>query len=184
MSDRRWIGARQLQEDALRLAARVLASGWQPQLLIGLWRGGAPVAIAMHEALVWHGLDCAHAPLATSLYTGIDARAPQLRIEGLEALAPRLAGSARVLLVDDVFDTGRTVAGVREAIAGVAPGADTRIATVWWKPARNTTALRPDWHLHETDAWLVFPHELQGLPIEEIRAARGVRFAQALLGED
>ena len=46
---------------------------------------------------------------------------------------------------------------------------EVRIATVYWKPARNRTALKPDFFVHETDAWLVFPHEINGLTVDEIR---------------
>lgn len=184
MSGKRWISAEELLTDALHLAQRIIKSGWHPELLVGLWRGGAPVAVAMHEALAWHGIDCAHAPLVTALYTGIDERASAVRIDGLECLAPRLSECSRLLLVDDVFDTGQTLAAVRQAIGQHAPSLDQRIAAVWWKPARNRTPLRPDWHLHETDEWLVFPHELDGMGIDEIRAARGVRFVNALTGED
>jgi hypothetical protein len=49
-----------------------------------------------------------------------------------------------------------------------------RIATVYYKPARNKSALRPDYFIRETDQWLVFPHELQGLTREEILANKPV----------
>ena len=183
MSAKRWIGAAELLEDSLRLAGAVLSSGWRPTVLAGLWRGGAGIAVAVHEALAWHGLPCAHLPLGTSLYTGIDTRADTLRIEGLEQLRPHLGAPCRLLLVDDVFDTGRTLAGVVEAVNRIAPAPpEIRIATPWWKPARNTTELRPDFHLHQTEDWLVFPHELQGIGIEELRAARGESFVRALCG--
>jgi hypothetical protein len=47
-----------------------------------------------------------------------------------------------------------------------------RIATPWYKPGNNQTNLRPDYYLHETDAWIVFPHELAGLTFEEIKAGK------------
>src|SRR3546814_18526377 len=46
---------------------------------------------------------------------------------------------------------------------------DIRIATVWFKPGRNVTDLRPDFFVHETDRWLIFPHEIAGFTPEEIR---------------
>ncbi|MBT6583947.1 MAG: hypoxanthine phosphoribosyltransferase, partial [Gammaproteobacteria bacterium] len=45
-----------------------------------------------------------------------------------------------------------------------------KIATPWYKPDRNTTDIVPDFFVHETDQWLVFPHELSGLSDEEIAA--------------
>ena len=37
------------------------------------------------------------------------------------------------------------------------------------KPANNNTTNKPDYYLHETNQWLVFPHELEGLSIDEIK---------------
>ncbi|MFM7784272.1 MAG: phosphoribosyltransferase, partial [Gammaproteobacteria bacterium] len=105
---KRWISADELLLDSFRLARLVIDSGYRPTLLIGLWRGGAAVAVAVHESLAWHGLACAHMPLLTRLYTGIDMRAGSVQIEGLGDLAPKLAQPARILVVDDVFDTGVT----------------------------------------------------------------------------
>jgi hypothetical protein len=45
-----------------------------------------------------------------------------------------------------------------------------RIATVYYKPSRNQTSLKPDYFVHETEEWLVFPHEICGLTEAEIRA--------------
>jgi len=49
---------------------------------------------------------------------------------------------------------------------------DIRIAVPWYKPSRNETDLVPDYYVHETAEWLVFPHELDALSPEELRAAR------------
>jgi hypoxanthine phosphoribosyltransferase len=183
-SAKRWISADELLLDSFRLARLVIDSGYRPTLLIGLWRGGAAVAVAVHESLAWHGLACAHMPLLTRLYTGIDARAGALQIEGLGDLASRLAEPARILVVDDVFDTGITMQGVLSAIRAL-PGAEREIrsATVWHKPGRNRTTLQPDYRLRTTEDWLVFPHELQGMAASEIAAGRGKAYLAALSGD-
>ncbi len=49
-----------------------------------------------------------------------------------------------------------------------------RIATVYYKPTRNRSTLLPDYYVRETDRWLVFPHEIQGLSREEILANKPV----------
>ena len=90
-TQKHWISAQDLLEDALRLATRVRESGFRPDVVIGLWRGGAAVAVAVHEALRFHGIDAAHMPVVTRLYSGIDRRAGELLIEGLERLQPILA---------------------------------------------------------------------------------------------
>ncbi len=49
---------------------------------------------------------------------------------------------------------------------------DIRVAVPWYKPSRNETELVPDYYLRETAEWLVFPHELDALTVDELRAAR------------
>lgn len=181
---KRWITAQELLEDSLRLAARVHDSGFRPEVVVGLWRGGAPVAVALHEALAYRGLPTAHLPIATRLYSGIDQRAGELVIEGLERLQRVSGARTRVLLVDDVWDTGITLHGVLAALRGLPDGPrEVRTACVWFKPGRNRSGLQPDYHLHESDDWLVFPHELEGLDLLELREHRGDRFVDALLGK-
>jgi hypothetical protein len=167
---KRWVGAQELYEDSLRLALAVLDSGFAPTLLLGLWRGGAPVAITVHETLEYFGVHAEHLPLRTALYTGIDERAPRIRIHGIEALAVAGFDCRRVLIVDDVFDTGITLEQTLEALRALPAthAAEMRIATVWWKPARNRTGITPHYWLHRTGQWLVFPHELCGLDATEI----------------
>ena len=45
---------------------------------------------------------------------------------------------------------------------------EIRIATPYFKPSKNKTERIPDYYIHETDQWLVFPHELDGLDVQEI----------------
>ena len=56
--------------------------------------------------------------------------------------------------------------------------ADIRVATVYFKPGMSKVEGRPDYFIHETEKWLVFPHELQGLTPEEIgrkQSIEGIR---------
>jgi hypothetical protein len=76
-----------------------------------------------------------------------------------------------LLLVDDVFDSGNSLQAVLDTLALKSRKNlphDIRIATVYYKPGNNQTSLTPDFYVHETDRWLVFPHELDGLSSEEI----------------
>ena len=45
--DKHYLSANQYQSDMWRLASVIRKSGWKPDFLVGLWRGGAPVAIAV-----------------------------------------------------------------------------------------------------------------------------------------
>ena len=168
-----FIGADALLDASFRLAIQVHGSGYRPDLVLGVWRGGSPVAIAIHEYLAFRGHHCEHFPVRVSSYTGIGEQAARIAIHGLSWLLPQLAGTHRLLVVDDVLDTGRSLAALIEALHPVPGAREIRIACPWYKPAHNRTRLVPDYHLYETADWLVFPHELVGLSAAEIRAGKG-----------
>ena len=76
-----------------------------------------------------------------------------------------------MLLVDDVFDSGRSIKAIFEHLQKKTRRnmpKEIKTACPWYKPSKNVTDIVPDYFLKETDQWLVFPHELQGLTVEEI----------------
>lgn len=171
-TEKLYIGADALLADSFRLGVQVLDSGFAPTHLVGVWRGGAPVGIAVQELLAYHGVDCDHIAVRTSSYTGIGQQDPDVRVYALGYLIDTLGPEDRLLVIDDVFDSGRSIrAFLRELAARCRHNMprEVRIATVYYKPARNQTDLMPDFYIHSTDAWLVFPHEINGLTIDEIR---------------
>ena len=81
----------------------------------------------------------------------------------------------RLLIVDDVFDSGRSVAALIKAIrkqSRLNTPAEIRVACPWYKPTKNSVKFGPDYYLHESAEWLVFPHELAGLEGGEIAAGK------------
>ena len=172
-----------LLTDSFRLARQVFDSGFRPTHIVGVWRGGAPVGIAVQEYLEYRGLDTDHIAIRTASYTGIGQQA-EVRVFGEGYLVDTLNADDRLLIVDDVFDSGRSIEALLKVLRAKCRRnfpADARIATVYFKPVRNKTGLTPDYFLHETDDWLVFPHELCGLTPEEI-AAKG-EAGEVALGE-
>jgi hypoxanthine phosphoribosyltransferase len=173
-----FIGAEQLLRDSFALGAQILASDFRPTFLVGVWRGGAPVGIAVQELLEYHGVHTDHIAIRTSAYApGVDQALRSVRVHGLDYLSSHLAHDDRLLLIDDVFDSGRSLEAVLDELARRCRRnfpAQVRIATVYYKPARNRSRLRPDYYLHETADWLVFPHELAGLDAAEVRAHKAL----------
>jgi uncharacterized protein len=172
-----FISAESLLRDSFELAMRIYRSGFRPSFLVGIWRGGAPVGIAVQEALEYHGVQADHIAIRTSAYTGIDRQAKVVRVHALDYLVSHLALEDQLLLIDDVFDTGRSIEAVIAELGRRCKRnlpQQIRIATVYYKPERNRSALKPDYFVHATNAWLVFPHELQGLTREEILAHKPV----------
>ncbi len=172
MTDKVYITADRLLKDSYRLANLVIDAGFRPTHLVGIWRGGAPVGIAVQELLSFHGLECDHIAVRTSSYSGIDQQEKQVRVYALGYLVDTLGPDDRLLVIDDVFDSGRSVEAFLAELAGRCrynmPEA-VGIATVYYKPSRNRTQLKPDFYVHETEDWLVFPHEICGLTEDEIR---------------
>lgn len=172
MLSKKYISAQQLLEDAFELGARILSSGFVPNFIIGVWRGGTPVGIAVQELLDYFGVKTDHIAIRTSYYTGIDERASNVRVHGLNYVVKNLNYDDSLLVVDDVYDSGLSIEAIiaeLERSCRRNMPADIRIATAYYKPSNNRTDRAPDYYVHETDSWLVFPHELRGLSIEEIK---------------
>ncbi len=163
-----YLSANEYQSDIWRLAAKIKDSGWKPDFLVGLWRGGAPVAIAVHEFFRATGWNIKHIPLKCWSYTDIGQNEGKVGFMLGDAIFGMFRPGDRVLFIDDVFDTGKTAAAVMEHMRGI--GADAKIACVYWKPAKNLTTLTPDYIAKDIGTeWIVFPHEIDGLTPDEIR---------------
>lgn len=162
-----YLDAREFLHDQWRLAAAVRAGGWRPDWLIGLWRGGAPAAISVHEFLKVSGWDVRHVPLKCASYDGIGSNEGEVVFTLGDEVFGMFGRGEKVLFVDDVFDTGKTAAAVCARMAGL--GAEMKFACVYWKPGKNKTSLKPDFFVKDIgDEWIVFPHEIDGLAPAEV----------------
>ena len=165
---KRYISANEYLNDTWKLAAMIRGGDWRPDIIIALWRGGAPVGISVHEFLKSTGWDMQHIPLKTVSYSGIGRNDGGVVFTHGDLVFGMLRKGDRVLVVDDVFDTGKTAAAVKERVE--ATGAEFRIACVYFKPLKNTTAITPDYFTRDvSNDWIVFPHEIEGLTSHEIR---------------
>lgn len=166
-----YIQAQQLLEDSYQLAWQVFESGYRPNYIVGVWRGGAPVGIAVQEFLDVLGVESDHIAIRTSSYTGIGERSKNVQVHGLSYIIRQLEAEDSLLIVDDVHDTGlsiqQAIVDLKRACKKNTP--QIRIATPYYKPKNNQTDAPPDYYIHETEEWLVFPHELHGLSADEIR---------------
>ena len=169
--NKHYISASQLLEDSYRMAWQVYQSGFRPNYIVGVWRGGAPVGIAVQELLDVLGVKSDHIAIRTSSYTGIGERNRHVLVHGLNYLIKRLESEDSLLIVDDVHDTGLSIdQTIKDLVAACKKNSpEIRIATPYFKPGNNKTERVPDYFVHETDKWLVFPHELHGLTADEIR---------------
>ncbi len=176
MVEKHYISAQDLLEDSYRLGAQIIESGFRPDFIVGIWRGGAPVGIAIQEMLEYFGIRTDHISVRTSYYTGISETASKVRVHGLTYLVNNLIPENALLIVDDVYDSGRSVEAVLKKIAlrtGQNMPKQVRVASPWYKSANNKTGRAPDYYVHTTEQWLVFPHEIQGLSEEELIQRKG-----------
>lgn len=172
---KRFIAANDLLLDSFQLSADIYEAGFKPDFLVGLWRGGSAVGIAVQEGLDYFGIKTDHIAIRTS-YTGqknysqmVD-KADSIRVHGLQYLLENLCNEHSLLIVDDVYSTGSSVNAVIETLSRKTRRNlphDIRIATVWYRPTERTIR-PPDYFVHETGDWLILPYELSGLSIEEL----------------
>lgn len=172
---KRFVGEQELLEDAYRLAVGVFDSGFRPDFIVGLWRGGSTVGIYVQECLQYLGVETDHIAIRTS-YRGREdylrrlEEHGEIRAHGLQYLFDHLNAENRLLLVDDVYSTGRNIDAVitrlRRTLRRNTPQ-DIRIAVPWYRPGGGRA---PDYYLHETADWLVLPYELSGVTRAEAMA--------------
>jgi len=150
--------------------------GFRPDFIVGIWRGGAPIGIAVQEFFEYKDAPTDHIAVRTSSYYGINKQSKEIKVHGLHYLIEKANAGDKLLIVDDVFDSGRSVEALINQVHSLMrlnTPQDIRIATPWYKPSNNTTKLVPDYFVHESSDWLVFPHELSGLSVDEIREGKG-----------
>jgi len=174
--NKNFITSQSLLQDSFRLAAKVYEDGFRPDFIIGIWRGGAPIGIAVQEFFEFKNTSTDHIAVRTSSYYGINQQSKEIRVHGLHYLVENANADDKLLIVDDVFDSGRSVDALIKQINKLMRlnmPKDIRIACPWYKPQNNTTDIVPDYYVNESDEWLVFPHEIAGLSEEEIREGKG-----------
>ena len=168
--DKLFIQSEELLKDSFNLAWQVYESGYRPNYIIGVWRGGAPIGIAVQEFLDVLGVPSDHIAIRTSHYKGIDERDSQVQVYGLNYVIKQVESEDSLLIVDDVHDTGisiqKIIIDLQTACKKNTP--EIKVATPYFKPKKNKTERKPDFYIHETEKWLVFPHELEGLSMDEI----------------
>lgn len=166
-----YITAQKLLESSFQLAHTIFEDGFRPHFIIGIWRGGTPIGIAVQEYFEYRGVSTDHISVRTSSYYGIDKQSKDIRVHGLHYLIENANADDGLLIVDDVFDSGRSVDALIKQIrkqSRLNTPKDIRIACSWYKPARCAVDFEPDYYVYKNDDWLVFPHELEGLSREEI----------------
>lgn len=188
-STKLFVSAAQLQDMSQELALQVLDSQWQPDFMVALWRGGSMVGCYVHEMLNRFGPHPVnHIAVRTSLYSGVDQvhEGGQVLVHGEQFLVDKLQADSRVLFVDDILESGRSLAAVQAVLRrklGDRCPRDMRVATLFTKSERWVQGNpRADFYIRDCarDQWVSFPHELEDLSNEEVHQVTSPQVFDAL----
>lgn len=140
----------QIYDMLLDLADRIRKDGFKPDIIVGVSRGGWPPARVLSDLLSNPNL----ANVRAEFYVGVAETKCEPALT--QPISVAVAGK-RVLIVDEVADTGKTLKLVKEHI--IEQGAvEARTATAYCKP-RNI--VKPDYYSKETGDWIIFPWEVK-----------------------
>lgn len=153
--------------DTFRLGKKVYLSGFRPTHAISLWRGGTPVGLGVDAFFRSRGLRINHTTIATGSYVGVSQRT-EVTVKNLEHLVQVVCPEDGLLIIDDVFESGRTIEQVvrllREKARANAPR-EIKVAAIHVKPNRREFNDTEVLYLDEIadDVWIDYPHELADL---------------------
>lgn len=172
----------------LRLVTELIKQGEIPDIMIGLWRGGATFGPMIHEAykLAGHCID--HFPLKTMSYTDEKIQQKKVIVQDLDEYVIEKINNGtykKILIIDDILDSGNTIIALIEHIKSKVKNVDLDfcVGVIWLKADKNkykgrivaarcTTGLFRSFNdplvtalekLNIDSPWVVFPHELSDM---------------------
>ncbi|MEM2926418.1 MAG: phosphoribosyltransferase [Candidatus Bathyarchaeia archaeon] len=162
-----------LYELCVELADRIRDSGFQPDLIIGVARGGWIPARLLSDFLENPNV----ASVRVEFYIDI-GRTSSEPIITQPCSAP--VKGRRVLVVDDVADSGRSLSLVKDSL--LRQGAEEiRIACLYYKP---WSIIKPEYYIKETTSWIIFPHEVKETARKLWKRMRGEGMDPDSIGEE
>jgi hypoxanthine phosphoribosyltransferase len=184
-SDRkRFVSPENLNSLAEELAFQVAKADFRPTFLIALWRGGCQPGAVVQEFLEYvQKTKIDHVAVRTisrDAITGVPLK--DIIVHATGHACDTLTADSRLLIVDDVWDSGRSIQAVLDHLSGHIKERmprEIKVATVFYKPKRNKLQREPEFYVEPTDEWLVFPHELVELSDEEVAKFRPNAFKKA-----
>ena len=132
----------------LRLSERIVDSGYRPDLIVGIARGGWIPARILSDVLYTSQM----MNVRIEYYTDVGVRGNEPKI--IQPVTGSMANK-RVLVVDEVADTGDTLAHAIEHVRALG-AKEVRSAVLHLKP---TSRITPDYYMVKTDRWTVYPWE-------------------------
>ena len=182
-----YIGDKQFRLDSQQLGIIIFDSGFKPDYVVGIARGGTVPGINVYEVLNYLGVKCDYVEITANRYRNdkIGVTEDETRIFGLDDLVGLTVPDSRVLFVDDLWDEGKTARAIIQRYqerAKSSAAKEIKFATAYVKDGNDETKAEPDFHYKKVDGkrWRVFPHELCGHTIDTIREHHGNEIANQL----
>ncbi len=154
--------------DSFLLGRKVYLSGFRPKHAISIWRGGTPVGLGVDAFFRSRGLSINHTTIATDSYQGISQQG-EVIVKNLEHLVQVICPEDGLLIVDDVYESGKTIQSIVELLRKKARAnapREIRVACIHNKPVeRRCYHELPLISLHDVEPhlWIDYPHELADL---------------------
>jgi hypoxanthine phosphoribosyltransferase len=146
----------------LKLAETVRKSGFEPDVIVGVSRGGWIPARIMSDLLETPKL----ANVTTEFYVGVAETKREPSITQSVSVSVK---DKKVLVVDDVADTGESLKLVNSHLKNQG-ASEIKIATIYYKPWSITV---PHYYEKETRCWIVFPWERKETVRKTVEKFRG-----------
>jgi len=172
-----------VRNNALKLAASIYRDGFVPDIIYVSLRGGAYLGNVISEyfqLINRRGRPVYYAAVVARSYTDVRQSAEQIKVEGWTYSPEYLRSGDKILLVDDIFDSGKTI----NHLAGIIlekgiPREDLKVAVHDYKyfhDRPNQLSIQPDYwcrrheqSVHDEDSWIHYmSHELVGLKEAEL----------------
>ena len=138
----------ELYADVIKLGISIIKSGFKPDLIVAIARGGWVIGRLLSDVLDIDNV----ASIRIRFYKEISET---LKEPILEQPIGVNVENKKVLIVDDVVDTGKTIEFAKRYINTLSPS-EVKCATLYKKPWAKIT---PDYYVREVDKWIVFPYE-------------------------
>jgi hypoxanthine phosphoribosyltransferase len=140
----------QIYNMLLDMAQKIRINGFKPDMIVGVSRGGWLPARVLSDLLDNPNL----ANVRAEFYLGVaETKDEPVLTQPVSAVV----SGKKVLIVDEVADTGKSLKLIKEHIAQQG-ASDIKIATVYYKP---WSVVKPDYYEKKTERWIVFPWEIK-----------------------
>ncbi len=169
-----FISAEDMEQDAWHFAIELNKLGEHFDWIVGVTRGGAQISVYVQEALsLLEENTKSYATIHAYSYTGIGEAKSEVIVRDLEPLLKDIKDKESILVIDDVFDRGVTLNAIKLKLEArlKTKQATIKLGALYYKPENSTVNISPDYHYKKFkgEDWLVFPHELCNLTLEELR---------------